>query len=124
MVAALAETGNVSKAAKLAGVGRTTHYEWVAADSEYAAKVAEALDVAADALETEARRRAVDGVDEPVFYKGEECGAIRRYSDTLLIFLLKGVRPEKYRDRVDHRIEDPDAELAKLLGVKRAELPQ
>ncbi|MCZ6916509.1 MAG: hypothetical protein O7I93_07020 [Gemmatimonadetes bacterium] len=28
---------------------------------------------------------------------------MRRYSDVLLIFLLKALRPEKYRERVDVR---------------------
>ena len=27
-------------------------------------------------------------------------GTVREYSDTLLIFLLKGIMPNKYRDRV------------------------
>ena len=30
------------------------------------------------------------------------------YSDTLLIFLLKGVRPQKYRDNVRQEISGPD----------------
>lgn len=46
--------------------------------------------------EQEAHRRAVDGIDEPVFYKGDECGHIRRYSDRLLEFLLKADNPQKY----------------------------
>ena len=37
------------------------------------------------------------GVEQPVFYKGEVCGLVRKYSDVLLIFLLKGLRPEVYR---------------------------
>ena len=38
------------------------------------------------------------GVKQPVFYKGEVCGSVRKYSDVLLIFLLKGLRPEVYRE--------------------------
>ena len=41
------------------------------------------------------------GVDEPVFYQGAQCGAVRKYSDTLLIFMLKARRPEKYRERAN-----------------------
>ena len=54
-------------------------------------------------MEAEARRRGVEGTLKPVFYKGEECGQVREYSDTLLIFLLKAHDP-KYRDRqqVEH----------------------
>lgn len=55
-------------------------------------------------LEAEARRRAMDGVDEPVYHKGEVVGHVRKYSDTLLIFLLKAHRPHKYRDnyKIEH----------------------
>ena len=33
------------------------------------------------------------------WYKGKAGGTVREYSDLLLIFLLKGMRPEKYRER-------------------------
>ncbi|MBX6773030.1 MAG: hypothetical protein IRY83_14975 [Chloroflexi bacterium] len=54
-----------------------------------------------DALEAEAWRRAVDGVERPVYQNGQRVGAVREYSDTLLIFLLKGGRPQKYRERYE-----------------------
>ena len=57
-----------------------------------------AREEAADTLEAEARRRAIEGVEEPVFHKGQRVGTVRKYSDLLLIFLLKGVRPQKFRD--------------------------
>lgn len=93
--------GNVSDAAAAAGISRTTHYEWLNTDAAYAAAFADAREGAADRLEREAVRRARDGVAEPVFHKGEVVGHVQRYSDTLLIFLLKGLRPEKYRERFD-----------------------
>src|SRR5690606_18484748 len=71
-------------------------------DPDFAAAWDEAMEQASDALEVEARRRAIEGWDEPVFYQGMETGMVRKFSDTLLIFLLKGARPEKYRDRIDH----------------------
>ena len=36
------------------------------------------------------RRRAIEGVDKPVFYMGEECGYITEYSDTMLAMLANG----------------------------------
>lgn len=60
----------------------------------------ESLELFADRLEAEMARRAIEGVDKPVFYKGEEVGTIREYSDTLAIALAKGVRPEKFRENV------------------------
>ena len=44
------------------------------------------------------------GVEEQVgWYRGVAGGTVRRYSDVLLIFLLKALRPERYRERVDVR---------------------
>lgn len=100
-VLALAKTGNVSEACKTAGIGRKTAYRYREDDPEFASAWNEALDEAADALEGEARRRAVTGTLKPIFHKGAICGKVREYSDTLLIFLLKGARPERYRERVD-----------------------
>lgn len=122
MLAALAETGNISRAAEAAGIDRKTHYRWCA-EPEYAALAEDAMEQAADKLEEEARRRAHDGVDEPVFYQGEVCGTVRKYSDTLLIFLLKGAKPDKFRERSSVVVEDPVKALAKLLGVQPEEIP-
>jgi hypothetical protein len=47
-------------------------------------------------LEDEAFRRAVTGVDKPVFQKGECVGFIREYSDNLLTLLLRCRRPEVF----------------------------
>jgi len=30
---------------------------------------------------------------KPVYYQGEQCGEVREYSDTLLIFILKARDP-------------------------------
>ena len=99
-IEALKKNGNVRDSCALANIDRTTAYEHRNSDLAFRKLWEDALDDAADSLEAEAVRRARDGVDEPVFYMGAECGAIRKYSDTLLIFLLKGIRPEKYRERV------------------------
>ncbi len=106
-LAALAETANVLKSSEIAKIARRTAYDWKSADSEFAEAWERALDIGADALEDEAVRRAVEGVDEPVFYQGKACGVVRKYSDTLLIFLLKGRRPEKYRNRPSHVVGVP-----------------
>ena len=46
---------------------------------------------------TLACRRAFEGVERPVYYKGEQVGTWRFYSDALAMFLLKAHRPERYR---------------------------
>ena len=47
-------------------------------------------------LESAAVERAVDGVDEPVYYQGMECGSKKKYSDDLLKFLMQANNPTKY----------------------------
>lgn len=121
MLAALRQLGNISQAAEAAGCSRSAHYLWLRTDPRYHAEVADAMEEAADHLEAEARRRAVEGTEEPVYYQGKPVGAIRRYSDLLLIFLLKAARPEKFRERVEHyapeRVEAYARELAERLGL-------
>jgi hypothetical protein len=131
-LAAFAETGNISAASKLSGISRQAHYEWMESDPDYPAMFKAADQQAAEALETEARRRATKGTARPVFYKGEECGTVQEYSDTLLIFLLKGAMPDKYSERfqgvVDHNITVdslPEADRrARLIDIlSRRQLP-
>jgi len=77
----LADLGNVTLAAQGAGVGRRTVYTWRTKDPDFADRWEEAAEIGAESLEDEARRRAMEG------------------SDLLLIFLLKGAMPHRYRDR-------------------------
>jgi len=96
---ALAETCNVSRACEASNLSRRVAYDWRDADPKFKLAWEDALDRGAEVLEDEARRRAFDGVDEPVFQGGKNVGTVRKYSDTLLIFLLKGAKPKKYSDR-------------------------
>ena len=128
----LERTANVSLACKKVGVSRKVAYSWKNKDSakgrDFRRRWDEAIEVAVDVLEAEARRRALTGVREPVFYKGKEITIVSKYSDTLLIFLLKAHRPDTYRDvrRLEHTgvrggapitlREMNDAELLALLG--------
>jgi hypothetical protein len=103
-IAELRKRGIVADACKVARLSRSTAYEHKEADKAFAAQWQAALEDAADVMEGEAFRRAVKGVLEPVFYQGEEAGTVRRYSDSLLMFLLKGARPVKFREttKVEH----------------------
>ncbi len=85
-LAHLRETANVRDSCQAAGVARGMVYARKHDDPEFAKQWAEALEDAIDVLEATARKRAL----------GE--------SDTLMIFLLKAHRPDKYRERqqLDH----------------------
>ena len=105
-LAAVAECGNITQAAKAVGCDRTTHYLWKRTDPTYEARYLAAIDEAVERLEQEARRRACDGVVRKIFSRGDpvidpETGKQyeeRVYSDVLLIFLLKALRPGVYRE--------------------------
>jgi hypothetical protein len=101
---ALADTGNVTAAIAVAGTSRTRVYELRRTDPGFAAAWEEAEETAVDKLEAEARRRAIEGVPEPLVSAGRlVCGAdgepiaIRRYSDNLLLALLRAHRPRRER---------------------------
>ena len=120
-LASLSECGNVTKAAEAVGVNRVYLYEVRAKDEAFAKSWEEAAKLGALRLEDEARRRAIDGWEEPVWHKGEMCGKIRKYSDTLLIVLLKAHHPDKYaeRNKTEH---SGSIDIAKAIedGRKRA----
>ena len=88
--AALALTGVVTQAALLAHVSRQYVHACRKRYADFAARWKRAMSEATDVLEEEARRRAL--------FEG---------SDTLLIFLLKGARPKKYRDNWKGEITTP-----------------
>jgi len=93
------ESGNLTAACAYAKIARQSHYNWLETDPQYAQRFQLAADAACDALVSEARRRGFEGWEEPVgWYKGQAGGTIRRYSDLLLLFLIKGARPEIYRE--------------------------
>lgn len=125
-LSALAQTGNIRQSCESAETGRTTAYALRDTDETFAADWAAALEESADLLEQEARRRAEQGIQRLKFHNGAVImvQAIspdgvplvttdnqpvmvpyveHEYSDTLMIFLLKGIRPEKYRERADVR---------------------
>lgn len=125
-LSAFSIAGTVTGAAKAAGVSRRSHSTWLREDPSYAKAFATAQDMACDRLEQEAIRRAVSGVERKKFHKGEpiidpstgEQYVEREYSDTMLIFLLKGLRPEKYGDRA---VWDRIAAVEKILNEQHAE---
>lgn len=100
----LATGASIYKAARAAGVGRSTVYEWREADEYFRARWDDAVESGSDLMEDEAIRRGMSGIDKPVYYQGEVCGEVKEYSDTLLIFQLKARRREKYSEKIDQTV--------------------
>lgn len=105
----LAEHGVVTKAAKLAGVGRTTVFNHRNSDAAFDAACIEAVHEAADMFEMEVIKRAIVGskkirTETVVFPDGRvKTTTIEENakSDLLLMFQLKSMKPERYRDSYD-----------------------
>jgi len=96
---ALAASGIVSDAAKAVGVSQTTLYRHRKADADFEAAWDIAVEEAVDEMELEARRRAVTGITRDIYYKGDVVGEEQVYSDSLLMFMLKGRRRAIYGDK-------------------------
>ena len=94
----IAKGNSITQACYEAGAGRSRHNYWLKNSEAYQLAYAEAEACAVEVWEAEVKRRAYEGVEEPVYQKGQLVGFIRKYSDLLAIFHLKGARPEKYRD--------------------------
>lgn len=124
-LAAFELSGNVSQAALATGIGRRTHYAWLEQQEAYRTAFEDAKDIAADRLEQELYKAATVGIEEPVIHQGQLCFeplrdkqgrlmrdkkgnvrlsnqplSVRKFHPVAAFFLLKGMRPEKYRDNV------------------------
>lgn len=119
----LEDAGNVSQASRAINFSRQWMYEVKKEDKEFRERWENAINVATDRLEREAWRRAVDGYEEPVVYQGQfsyipdpedpknkfltdgegkpRIVTVRKFSDQLISLLLKGHRPDKYRERTE-----------------------
>jgi len=133
-LAAYRETGSVTQASAAAQIQRAMHYRRLdpksrSYDPEYVAAFAEAkisaeaflkqqaLDRIVD-LEDALYKRAVEGWEEPVVFQGNFTYAelddegnpvgkpvsVRKFSDSDAQFLLRGLKPETYRERFSHDV--------------------
>lgn len=127
---ALRASGVVSRAAAAAGVSTALVYGRRKTDADFAHAWDMAIEDATDSLEAEARRRALEGTEEPVVYQGQltpiyerdERGqlvfvdgrpkqlvidgvpqwlTVNKKSDALLQFLLKGLRARYSTERTE-----------------------
>jgi hypothetical protein len=109
----LSRTCCVSQACDVAGVSRNTAYDHKARFPKFAAYWDMAIEISVESLEKMARSRALTSEDPQ--------------SHTLLMFLLKAHRPEKYRDNYTppNRVEaeetcDPAVAEAALRAAREA----
>lgn len=97
----LAEGKSVTSACTVADIARSTYYLWIQDDQDFAAATDAAIEAGTDKLEDEALKRAMGMMG----------------SDTLLIFLLKARRPEKFKDRIAQEHTGKDGEPLPFIGI-------
>ena len=95
----LMETGEPALAAKACGFTLATCQKHARDDEEFARAGFEALQAYRATISAEIHRRAIDGVEEPIFQGGMEVGSKRKYSDALLLAHAKRHMPNEYGDK-------------------------
>ena len=100
---ALECSGSIGGAATTSGVPLGTVEGWDKRDVDgFKSRKAAALAIFMGKVELEINRRALEGIDKPLHYKGEIFGHERQFSDNLLMFRAKKLDPS-YRDNYDPR---------------------
>jgi hypothetical protein len=99
-LARYAETGNITRSSEYAGMTRIAVYKRKKDDPQFAMDLDAAYVIAVDKMEEECQRRAFDGYQRDIYWQGQVVGQETLFSDSMAMFLLKGAKPEKYRDRV------------------------
>jgi len=121
---ALVLTGNPTNAAKAVNLGRSACYNYRSKNEAFREGWEEAMEMFIDNAEATLADRAINGVKEPVFFRGNICGYIIRYSDGNLQKFLAANR-KKYRAQQDvnvHVLDGLADRMAKAdtrLGVVR-----
>lgn len=127
--AALADTGNVSRACKAVSIGRATAYEWREEDTEFAGMWDRAAKLGLYVLEDEAQRRAVHGVEKVLLHEGRPIVAVepaldrrgRQKVDKQGELMWKPVLDEKGRATFMTHVTYSDALLTLLLKASDPE---
>lgn len=107
---ALADTGEIQKAAERVGMSRSAVTRLKARSPEFADACEAALARSLPSLEQIAYERAVEGWDEDVVVRGEVVGTRRRWSERLLADLLKAEQSARRLERVAEAKREPSDE--------------
>ena len=89
----LERVGIISQACKETKISLSVYYAKYNKSEKFRRVVDEALMNSTQILRDEAMKRAVYGVDKPIWYKGVRVGTDKVYSDSLLLALLKSRDP-------------------------------
>lgn len=101
------KSGSMRKSAEAAGITSSAINNWKKRFPHFNKACVDAYEESLDRLEEEARRRAEDGVEVPVYHQGVQVGSVTKYSDNLLMFLLNGRRSEVFKNRYAAEVSGP-----------------
>lgn len=112
-LAAYAMLGRHSEAARAMGAKGSPHHVWLAKDKRYREAYGVAQAIASEKIVDEIKRRAIEGNKKKKFHQGEpiidpETGEQYceiEYSDTLIMFIAKGLMPEMFRERAQLEVK-------------------
>jgi hypothetical protein len=105
LLAKLSQGESVAAACRAQRISRQTYYRWREEDPEFAAAADDAIEAGTDVLEDIALKRA------------------KAQSDTLIIFLLKGRRREKWGDKSLHEVSGPNGAPLTITLAERPDGP-
>ena len=115
--------GRVKEACTELKISYDTFKTWRRRDPLFAEAYIQAKEDTLALLEDEIVRRAIYGTEEPVYFKGQECGRVTKYSDNLLMFLTKKLDPSyKDNNNTNIGIMGEDIKIS-FVPPKKEELP-
>ena len=119
-LAALAELGSARAACARVGISAQAAYVLRRRDAVFAAGWDGALVLARRVAEDVLAQRALDGVEEPVFYRGEQVGSRWRFDGRLLLAHL--ARLDRHAERAPHAAGRADR-FDELIAMVAGEVP-
>lgn len=120
-------TGNLEASARHIQITPQAIYAHMRKDPEFKEQVEAARAIVVEEAETELRRRAIEGVDKGIYFKGELVATEKQYSDPLLIEFLRANAPEKYGRKdatlnINHNVTIENKAIGKLAGLLGVEM--
>lgn len=122
-LSALETSRNVRSSARSVGQSRTWAYAQRVADQAFASRWDEATRITPADVEDlvgSAWDRAVNGWQEPVFYKGKLVGSVRKFHAGLTVFMLKAWAGDRYKFEHLDSGSTEDERAAKVVAALRS----
>jgi hypothetical protein len=95
------QTGSRVKAARLAQMDDRMHWHWLKTDPLYTEAFGRAEQMAGDRVEDRLYTLALEGTRKGVYHHGVRIGEEDVVYPTLILAALNGIKPERYKYRVD-----------------------